>query len=393
MSIQYTSYRWIILSSYVLTGIISQLIWITFAPILPIVTSLYGVSEGDVGLLSAVFPLIYIIISIPVGYYIDSKGYRKAILIGAGFLGLFGFLRAFPETFIYLLILQTLAAIGQPFIMNSISKLVKAWFPPEEAGLATGIGSLSLFIGIILGLVLTPYLVNLIGYRETLIAYGVFSILVALNFYIAGKEPEVAVEEGEMVSPSEFLRIIKNRNIVILAVLFFIGIGIFTAFTTWVEPILTGHKLSTEMAGTMGGLMIIGGIMGSLVIPGLSDKYRTRKKPLIIALAVSAVLWYSLTELYTMLAIAINLFVLGFFFMSLLPLALELSAESVEKRYIGTANSILWEFSQIGAFILIILYEVLAGSYGWNSTLILSSILIVLSLLLSSALMEKMPPK
>jgi len=47
----YSSYRWIVLLAYMLTGIISQIIWITFAPILPIVIDIFGVSEADIGLL------------------------------------------------------------------------------------------------------------------------------------------------------------------------------------------------------------------------------------------------------------------------------------------------------------------------------------------------------
>ena len=116
--------------------------------------------QTDVGYLSTVFPLIFVIISLPVGYFIDSRGFRKAILLGTGFMAVFGLLRAFSPNFIYLLIFQALAGVSQPFIMNSISKLVKGWFPEKETGLATGLGSLSLFIGMVIGLISHPYLLT-----------------------------------------------------------------------------------------------------------------------------------------------------------------------------------------------------------------------------------------
>ncbi|MFO1525212.1 MAG: hypothetical protein U1F16_04470 [Turneriella sp.] len=47
---------------------------------------------------------------------------------------------------------QTGIAIGQPFIMNAISKLVADWFEPEHNALATGLGALGMFIGMALGL-------------------------------------------------------------------------------------------------------------------------------------------------------------------------------------------------------------------------------------------------
>ncbi len=147
MKPQHPSLRWVVLFSYILTGLLSQVIWITFAPILTISAQAYSVSATEIGYLSAVFPLVYIIISIPVGYFIDSYGFRKAVLVGTGLMAVFGLLRAFSPNFTSPLIFQTLAAFGQPFVMNSISKLVKGWFPERESGLATGLGSLSLYLG------------------------------------------------------------------------------------------------------------------------------------------------------------------------------------------------------------------------------------------------------
>lgn len=225
----YSSYRFTVLSAYMLAGIVSQIIWITFAPILPIVMDSYGVSEADVGLLSAVFPLIFIVLALPSAYYIDSRGFRKGVLIGTLFLSFFGFLRAFATTYTMLLLLQTMAALGQPFIFNSISKLVKGWFPPKEHGLATGFGSLSIYFGIIIGLALTPHLTLSIGYKNMLYTYGIFSLIVLVIFYIFGKETPYRVKEKEYLPIREFLGVFKNRNIILLSMLSFIGVGVYTA--------------------------------------------------------------------------------------------------------------------------------------------------------------------
>ncbi len=86
-----------------LTGVLSQIVWITFSPIIPIVEEVYGVSEAEVGLLSAVFPVTFIFLALPVGYLVDSKGFRTAVLIGTFFLSVFGLFRAFVTTFMMLL--------------------------------------------------------------------------------------------------------------------------------------------------------------------------------------------------------------------------------------------------------------------------------------------------
>jgi predicted MFS family arabinose efflux permease len=95
MQLQRPSIRWLVLISYILTGIFCQVIWITFAPILSITAQTYGVTTTDVGNLSTVFPLVYVVISIPVGYFIDSYGFRKSSLLCTSFIAVFGLLRAF----------------------------------------------------------------------------------------------------------------------------------------------------------------------------------------------------------------------------------------------------------------------------------------------------------
>jgi len=73
-----------------------------------------------------------------------------------------------------------------------------------------------------------------------------------------------------------------------------------------------------------------------------------------------------------------------------LPLSLALSAESVDKKYIGAANSILYEFSQIGALLLIFIFEAIAGAFSWNAAIVLSAALIFVSMLASLLVKEQL---
>ncbi|MBO8181233.1 MAG: MFS transporter [Archaeoglobus sp.] len=381
-----SKYRWVVLFAYFLTGVLSQIVWITFSPILPIVESFYGVGESEVGLLSAVFPITFIFLALPVGYLVDSKGFRSAVLIGTSFLSVFGFLRAFATTFLVLLLFQILASIGQPFIFNSISKLVKGWFPPNEVGVATGIGTLSIYLGIIIGLGITPFLTLSFGLNAMLIVYGILGLVILAIFYLFGKEADHEVER-EYLPVGEFLSTLKNRNVILVSALSFLGVGIFTAYTTWVEPILEAHGLGVELAGAIGGLIIVGGIFGSVIIPGLSDKFGIRRPFMVVCLLLAAVLFYTHTLLYGTYGLAANLFILGFFFMAVLPLGLDVAASSVEKKYIGTSNAAVWLFSQIGSLILIFAF-IAISEMGWDSTLLLSAGLLFLAAVLAVLIVE-----
>jgi|Deesub1362A_J573_1020465.scaffolds.fasta_scaffold00130_50 predicted MFS family arabinose efflux permease len=383
-----TKYRWVVLFAYFLTGVLSQIVWITFSPILPIVKNVYGVSEAEVGLLSAVFPITFVFLALPVGYLVDSKGFRTAVLIGTFFLSVFGLLRAFVTTFMMLLLFQTIASIGQPFIFNSISKLVKGWFPPGEVGIATGIGTLSIYLGIIIGLGVTPFLTLSYGLNTMLAVYGIIGLAILGIFYFFGKESPYETGEKEYLPLREFLSTLKNRNVILVSTLSFFGVGIFTAYTTWVEPILETHGLGVEIAGAIGGLMIVGGIFGSVIIPGISDKKGVRRPFMVGCLLIAALLFYIHTLLFGVYSLAASLFLLGFFFMAVLPLGLDVAASSVEKKYIGTSNAAVWLFSQVGSLILIFAFIALS-EISWDSTLLLSSFLLVISAILAVLIVEK----
>ncbi|MEM1552317.1 MAG: MFS transporter [Candidatus Bathyarchaeia archaeon] len=364
-----SSYRWVVLFTYMLVAVVSQILWLNFAPITrPIMTSIFGVTESDVGLLSMVWPLLFIPVSIPAGIIIDKKGFKFGVSIGALMMAVFAVLRIFSgENFTLLLIFQSCAALGQPFVFNAISKLVTVWFPFEERALATGIGVMGQYIGMIVAMMLTPFLVpapDIALLTNMLMIYAAISLTGAVLFIALAKEkPKLSKDEtsNEEAKASISLRDIKGffgkKDFIIFEALFFIGVGLFTALLTWLETILNARGLTATDAGLIGGVIIIGGIFGSLVIPGLSDRTARRKPFIIIDLAVAAAMLYLLAETSSFPILAAAGFILGFFLMSALPIGLEMSAEIVGSAVAGSASSFLWLFSQAGSVIFILFMD------------------------------------
>lgn len=379
-------YRWVVLGAYMLTGIVSQLLWITFAPVDSVAAGIYGVSKDTIGLLSLVYLVVYVFVSIPVGYVIDASGFRRAILIGAALLAVSGIARALTTSFALVLAFQAVGACGQPFILNSISKLVRGWFPENEAALATGVGTLSILLGLAFGLGLTPTVVDAVGFSGAMLLYGGISVAAFVLFYALGRESTKGPAAEERVTGSQILKVLKDRNILLLSVLFFLGLGLFNAVATWIERMVEARGLDLSLAGPMAGLMLLGGIVGSVAIPSVADRYRTLKRPLLIALAISAVLWGLLGLLSGLVPIAATFLILGFFFVAALPLGLELSARSLGGKAVGTANAVVWEFSQAGGIVFIVGFQIVAGFTGWGSLFFLSAGLVLVGLAVAAFL-------
>jgi MFS family permease len=386
------SYRWIVLVAYMIVAAISQLLWLNFATITtPQMENLFAVSKFDIGLLSAVWPLLFIPLSIPTGILVDTKGFKLTVTIGAIIMALFAVLRiSAGQDFTLLLVFQSGAALGQAFVFNGISKLATLWFPLKERALATGLGTMGLFLGMIVALTFTPFLVpegaTLTQLTMMLVIYSVISILGAFLFVVLAREkpptpPELSeAEEFATFSLRGMGKISKSKDFIILEVLFFIGVGLFTGLAQWIESILAPRGISSTDAGIIAGLMIVGGIIGSIVIPEISDRIMRRKPFAIIDLAVAALMLYVLAVSTDFTLLVIASLILGFFLMSALPIGLEMSAELVGPVMAGSASSLLWLFSQVGSLILIVGMESLSNETLYPENPFYLSVILILIL-------------
>ena len=177
-------YRWVVLIVYMFEAALSQLFWLNFTGIDTYVEKNLHISAMSTGFLALVFPLIYLVFSFPSGIVVDKKGFKYAIGIGVIFTGIFSLVRLInPESYLVLMISQVGIAIGQPFILNGITKLVVTWFPKSEEATAVGLGSLAMFIGMIVGLGVTPFLVESTSFRTMLWIYSMLGIAGILLFY------------------------------------------------------------------------------------------------------------------------------------------------------------------------------------------------------------------
>jgi len=373
------SYRWIVLLVFMLIALISQLLWLTFAPISSEIADLFNVTTNDVSLLSLVWPVIFVILAIPAGIYIDKKGFVPSIRLAALFIAVFSILRVLAtmsNNFVFLLIAQSGTAISQPFIFGSITKLSVQWFPQQEQGLATGLGTIGLFLGMMLALVLTPFLYLAFGVTMMLSIIAAISCIGALLFFLLAREGTLVTtpEASAAFSLRDLGTLSKKRDFAILEYGFFVCIGGFTAILTWLEVMLNSlHGIDIAQAGIAGGVMIVGGIIGSIAIPALSDRIKQIKPLVLINLAVGTISFYLITVFQEVLLLFVISFVMGFFLMSALPLVLEISNRISGVGMEGRASSLLWFFSQIGSIALIALIDPvksLGGSYFYSVMLI-----------------------
>ena len=392
-SVRAYGYRYIVLIVFMAVIAVNQLLWISFAPITGAAVSFYNVSDLAIGLLSMVFMIVFIAVSIPASWVIDTYGIRVGVGVGAVLTGVFGLLRGLVATdYTLVLVAQIGIAIGQPFILNAITKIAGRWFPLRERATAAGMGSLAIYLGIFIGLALTPLLVLRASIPTMLIIYGGVSLLIAVSFLALVRErppTPVGPEERSLVLDG-FKRLLHQREFIMLLALFFIGLGTFNAVTTWIEEIVRPRGFSIDQAGLAGGLMVLGGIVGAIVIPPLSDRMHRRIPFIILALAgaIPGLLGVTFATSYWLLLA--SAFVVGTFLLSSGPLGFQYAAEITYPAPEGTSNGLLLLAGQVSGIAFIIGMDALKShaTGSMTSSLLVLTGLIALCLVLATRLRE-----
>lgn len=353
-------YRWVILLAFMGVIALNQLLWITFAAITTDAMKFYNVSDLSIGLLSLIFMVVYIFVSFPASWVIDTYGIRVGVGIGAALTGIFGLIRGLmASNYTWVLIAQIGIAIGQPFILNAITTIAARWFPKGERATASGIGSLAIYLGILLGIALTPYLTLHSGISGMLMIYGEVSVVAMLFFFFFARErppspPCPPEEEARSLVLDGLNKMIRQRDFIFLMIIFFVGLGAFNAVTTWIEQILSPRHFSATQAGNAGGIMIFGGILGAVILPLLSDTYRRRVPFLLLAVLGAAIGLVGITYVANYTFLLIFSFIFGFFLLSAGPIGFQYGAEITYPAPEGTSNGLLLLMGQISgiAFIL-----------------------------------------
>ena len=365
-----SKYRWVILIVYMFVAALTQLYWLNFAAIDTYLEANLNLSAMKVSYLTTVFPLLFVVLSIPSGIIVDKKGYKFGVGIGTIFTGAFALVRLInPSSYAILLISQIGISIGQPFVLNGITKLAVTWFPKDEEATAVGLGSLALFLGMIVGLGVTPMLVQSMSFNTMLLIYAIIGAISIPIFYIFTKTLPVGIENKIDIEEISYIdgikKIIRVKDFILLCVVAFIGIGVFNGLLTWLEKILNElSRLSMQQAGNISSMLVFSGMVGCIIIPMLSDKIKKRKPFLMLASLVGAITVIILIFARGFIANALNAIIMGFFVVATLPIVLKMSAEIAGEEFAGIGSAFLQLLGNGAAVVLVPTIKALHSATG-----------------------------
>lgn len=360
--IQVYGYRWVVLLTYMFISLMMQVFWICYAPITGVAAQTLGVSDMQIGLLAMLFMYIYIPFALPASWAIDTWGFKKAVSLGAIMMAVFGLLRGiFTEDYALTLIMTVGLAVAQPLFLNSGTKLAANWFRLEERATVIGIGGIATLLGIVIGQIATPIMLEAWDLRTAMLVYGILGVGSALLFVLFARDhpPTPAGHEERVLMLDGLKHIFRMRDFYLLAFVVFVVNAIFNGISTWVEVIVRPKGLDISEAGLIGGLLMVGGIFGFLIFSSTSDRLRKRKPVVIVGALLTVPFLVLLAYVGGFTLLAIVSFFLGLTVMGIVPVALQYATEICYPAPEGTSQGVFTLAGQISV--------IAVTAMGWSN--------------------------
>lgn len=280
---------WLLFGTYYLTRF-------NYSPVIPLLRADLGISNAQAGGLMSFFFVTYAIFQLPAGYLGDRFGPRKILTFGALVSIIGNLIFSQGSAFVVLSMGQLINGFGQAMGWNSAVKLVVNWFPRTRRGTAIGLFATCVTGGSSVGIRLSGFLGDRLGWRSSFIIAPVIMAIIALFFWtlvrdhphekgLADFEDEIHLEKQIDSDPRSRLSVVlSNRILWVVALVYFCLVYIQFGCLVWIPSFLKeGYGVSVDRASSISLLILLPGVLASPLGGYLSDYiFGGRRKPLIL---------------------------------------------------------------------------------------------------------------
>lgn len=208
----------------------------------------------------------------------DRVGRRRVLIPAVFVFSLISSVTSLVQSFGQFFVARLLMGASEGAAFSPMTAILAAESKPSRRGLNIGIAlSAVSLIGVALAPVLTTQLAARYGWRPAFLLAAVPGFIVGLVLVVFLREPRADALERAPTGWAGLRLVLRTRNIVV-------SIATGTLFGAWIAimsvfgPLfLTGaYRLPVTVMGALVGLSGLGGFLGSILIPALSDRFGRR---------------------------------------------------------------------------------------------------------------------
>ena len=313
--IKYPRYRWAILGlAWFVFFSLNFAIYITSARAHDLIPAL-GLNRTSYAMVLTAPMVAAFLFSIPGGSLADRYGIRLVVGIGSLLSATALIARMFATNFGFIFGTMLIAGIGLAFVFVNLPKMLAVWFPIRQMGMASGIFTTGMGVGIATGLLTGAAFIT---WQRAFPISGVIVILAGVLWCILDRS--IPPGMNAFIPPTSLRETleynVKLRSVWLMAVGGLLFFGTFITLTGALPYMLEQiHHLAPTAAGVLSSCFIWAAVAGNFVGPPISDRIELRKPIIYFAAVVGAVLfffgWFTAMSPVTWVLIILSGFVLG----------------------------------------------------------------------------------
>jgi ACS family glucarate transporter-like MFS transporter len=399
-----TAIRWRILAILALASFISYVLRTNLSFAAPEMMSDLGLNEIQWGWVLAAFTAGYAIFQFPGGILGDRFGPRRvltAIAVLWAVLTVATSLVPGEDTGSVTLIIASLFLVrflvgaAHAPIFPVMNASISRWFPPGRWALPLGLSSTGLTLGGAAAAIAVPLMITQFGWRISFLCLAPLGLLTAvlwwwysrdnparhasindeeIDFIRAGRdapdEPAEAEDEG---GPADWLRVLKNRDVLLLTLSYSsMNFVFYIVFNWFFYYLVEVREFSATDAGFVASAQWMAGAAGAALGGWLCDRMCSRlglrwgcRWPVIIGMTVSAVLLL-VGALHPAPYIAVTAMVLLFFFNQMNEGPYWATSVAVGGKHAGAAGGVMNTGANVMGVINALLVPFFAHAFGWT---------------------------
>ena len=405
--------RWLVLGVSWIVFFVAFLDRVNLSVAMPLISKEFSLSPEQVGYLFSAFFISYTVFQIPGGYLSDKVGPKKVLLVALVWWSIMTMATGVARTFSQFFIVRVLFGIGEGLQPPCAFKLNSNWFPNQERATANAIFTSACSFGPAIAPSIAVAIIGLWGWHALFYIFGAlgFVIMPLLYFFVKNspeEDPDISKEELEYIKSGQteivtqttdseevgLMSVLKNRNIVLLALTYFGFMCAFFGLLSWLPSYLVKARgFELVKMGIFSGLPFLALGIAQPFGGWLSDKVfkgKRKTQAMVVNLAAGPVLYgvvVAPTETVAMALLVCTGFLVGMAFGPLWAMPME----SVKRSYVGMATGVMNAGGSIGGILSPIIIGYLVGMSGYNAAFVFMGGALVFTALVVS--MVKLPPR
>src|SRR5215207_5923679 len=269
--------------------------WFNISSIFYFIALDFNLNVNTLGLITSSFLIGVGLFQVPAGILVAKYGPKRLSIIGILLSSSMALISGFSQDAIQIAISRFVVGAGMAFFFGSSVTLISNQLGKGNEGLGIGLLNSGHAIGALLGIFGWVALTEIIGWRLSIIIGGILGLAIVLIMRIGllkeGNKKEFKIKSSELKD------VLLNKSLIILVIVLFL-----------IEEI----HINPIIAGLLGSLSLIIGIIISPISGKIYDKFQNAKKFLFISAMLSA-LSIMLISTNSIFIITISLITSGIF--------------------------------------------------------------------------------